>query len=79
MDHSEEMHLVRKCLRESFRTASDIFVDTTTRECEVTISVDEYQGELPGYLVAGDVVLSMVDFCDTFPFKYVFSYALRPS
>ncbi len=69
-----EIKQVEGCLKNLFETASDIFVDTQTKECEVKISVDDYQGEIDHTLIENKIRLKMVDYCDTYPFKYVFSY-----
>lgn len=70
----QEENMVVKCLKNTFPSASDIFVDTTLKECEVKVSVDDYQGEIPGKISDNGIILEMVDFCDVFPYKYVFSY-----
>ena len=38
------------------------------------VSIDEYQGEFEGRLVSANIHYILVDYCDTYPFKYVFSY-----
>jgi len=68
---------VESTLRNFFQTASNIYVDPETQECEVTVSIDEYQGELDGHYIENGVHLKMVDFCDTYPYKYVFSFTLK--
>ncbi len=72
-----EIQQVEKSLRDTFQTASNIYVDTHTRECEVFISVDEYQGEISHVILTNGVILRMVDYCDTYPFKYVFNYKVK--
>jgi hypothetical protein len=72
-----EIERVEKSLKEAFQSASNIFVDPHTQECEVFISVDEYQGELNGTILTNGVSLKMVDYCDTYPFKYIFNYSLK--
>ena len=57
-------------------TANDIFVDPDQHECEVKVSVDEFEGEITRHLYGHGVKLNMVDFSDTYPFKYVFSYRI---
>jgi hypothetical protein len=69
-----EKQSVEAGLRLLFNSASDIFIDTEIKECEVKISVDEYQGELREMLFENGMQFSMVDYCDIYPFKYVFSY-----
>lgn len=69
-----EIKQVEGCLKNLFESATDIFVDTQSKECEVKISVDDYLGEFDNTLIDNKVKLKMVDFCDTYPFKYVFSY-----
>ncbi|MBN2174931.1 MAG: hypothetical protein JW731_12425 [Bacteroidales bacterium] len=68
---------VVKTLKTVFQTASNIYVDPEARECEVTISIDEYQGELKDFFVENGVQLKMIDYCDVYPFKYVFSFNLK--
>ncbi|MCF8302600.1 MAG: hypothetical protein K9I94_04920 [Bacteroidales bacterium] len=72
MEH--EKLQVRQSLINLFESASDIFVDPATKECEVKVSVDEYQGEISGLLYDNNVKLEMIDYWDTYPYKYVFSY-----
>ncbi|MCF8228963.1 MAG: hypothetical protein K9G58_02255 [Bacteroidales bacterium] len=69
-----EKKQVETCLKRVFQTASDVFIDPGTKECEVKVSIDEYQGEIEHQIIENKVKLKMVDFCDTYPFKYVFSY-----
>lgn len=69
-----EREKVEAGLRNLFTSASDIFIDTDFKECEVKISVDEFQGELRGKLFENGLQFNMVDYCDIYPFKYVFSY-----
>jgi hypothetical protein len=69
----EKRH-IEGSLKKLFETASDIFIDTMSKECEVKISVDEFQGEIPGRLYENGVQFNMIDYCDIYPFKYVFSY-----
>ena len=71
-----ELSKVKDILKHSFKSASNIYIDTNTKECEVTLTGDDYHGELDGYLVGNGVSLKMVDYCDVYPFKYVFSYKL---
>ncbi len=71
-----EVSRVKNCLRGIFTSASDIYVDPDIKECEVKVSGDEYQGEIFERLVGDNVYLEMVDFCDTYPYKYVFSYKI---
>lgn len=69
-----EINQVKGCLKGIFQSASDIFVDPQTKECEVKISIDDYQGEINHHLIENNIKLLMVDYCDVYPFKYVFSY-----
>ena len=69
-----EVKKVESCLRKIFLSASDIYVDPMTKECEVKVSVDEYEGEIDHHIIEDKIKLKMVDFNDTFPYKYVFSY-----
>lgn len=64
-------------LKQAFPSATGIYVDTDTRECEVTISVDDFQGENIGYIVENKITFRMIDYVDVFPFKYVFSYRIN--
>ncbi len=70
----QEIGLVTNGLRSLFNSATDIFVDPLNKECEVKVSIDEYQGEFEGRLVSANIHYILVDYCDTYPFKYVFSY-----
>lgn len=72
-----EVTKVTDSLRKIFETASDIYVDTKTKECEAKISVDEFQGEITGKLFESGVQFIMVDYWDTLPFKYVFQYRMN--
>jgi hypothetical protein len=69
-----ELFNVINILRLSFKSASNIYIDPNTKVCEVTLEVDDYHGELEGYLVGNGVSLKMIDYSDIYPFKYVFSY-----
>lgn len=69
-----ELTDVANILKFSFKSASNIYIDQDTKECEVTLDVDDYHGELDGYLVGNGVALKMIDYSDVYPFKYVFSY-----
>jgi hypothetical protein len=71
---STEENNVRYSLKKLFNSASDIFVDSDTKVCEVKISVDEFQGELREVLIDSGIRFQMVDFWDNYPFKYVFQY-----
>ena len=71
---NSEVTKVTDSLRKLFETASDIYVDTKTKECEARISVDEFRGEITDRLFEGGVQFLMVDYWDTYPFKYVFEY-----
>jgi hypothetical protein len=72
-----EVNKVEESLRKSFISASNIYVDTNAKACEVTISIDEYQGEIQGKLFENGVSLEMIDYCDVYPYKYVFEYKLK--
>lgn len=74
---SAEVIKVSESLRRLFTTASDIFVDPRTKECEVKISVDEFQGEIREKLFENGIHFQMVDFWDNYPFKYVFQYQAK--
>ena len=67
---------VEKSLRRLFNTASDIYVDTTVKECEVKVGVDEFHGRIDRELFEENIRLVMVDYSDVFPYKYVFEYRL---
>ena len=69
-----EIPQVEKCLRQAFSSANDIFIDPLSKECETKISVDEYEGEFDHYIIRNKVRLKLIDYNDTYPFKYVFSY-----
>jgi hypothetical protein len=72
-----EINKVEETLRKSFESASNIYVNPITKECEVTISIDDYQGELSSKMYENGVCLEMVDYCDVYPFKYVFKYTVK--
>ncbi len=74
-----EKSKVASSLKRLFESASDIYVDTLNKECEAKISVDEFQGEISERLFEGGVQFMMVDYWDTFPFKYVFQYRTKSS
>jgi hypothetical protein len=69
-----EIAVVETGLKKLFQSASDIFIDPHLKECEVKVSVDEFQGEITGRIFENGVQYNMVDYCDIYPFKYVFSY-----
>jgi hypothetical protein len=71
---NSDLFKIEKILKLTFKSASNIYIDAETQECEVTLSVDDYHGELDGYLVGDGVSLKMVDYCDVYPYKYVFSF-----
>lgn len=75
----QEIQQVSRGLSGLFTSASDIFIDTDLKECEVKVSVDDFRGEIDERLVDSHVHYFMVDYCDTFPYKYVFSYKLKKS
>jgi len=70
---------VYKCIRGTFTSASDIFIDTNAQECEVKVSVDEFEGEINRKIMGNGVKLLMVDYSDVYPYKYVFSYSMLRS
>ncbi|MBU2650173.1 MAG: hypothetical protein KKA81_04500 [Bacteroidetes bacterium] len=72
----DEAQQVIRCLQAAFASASDIYVDTELKECEAKVSVDDFRGEISGKFSEMGITLEMVDFCDTFPYKYVFSYSV---
>jgi hypothetical protein len=74
-----EIKQVEQSLRRAFATATDIYIDPVSKECEVTVSIDDFQGELLGHLFENGVSLKMVDYCDVYPFKYVFNYFVKES
>ena len=71
-----ETYFIERSLKKFFSSGYNIFVDTESKECEVYISVDDYQGELEPLLCENGVKFNMVDLCDNYPFKYVFQYQL---
>ena len=72
-----EIVQVEKSLKKSFGSASNIYVDPVLKECEVTISIDDFQGEIEERLFENGVFLTMVDYCDIYPYKYVFNYSMK--
>ncbi len=74
---SAEEIKVTQSLKKLFASASDIFVDPSTKECEVKISVDDFQGEIREKLIEDGIHFRMVDFWDNYPFKYIFEYQAR--
>jgi hypothetical protein len=70
-----EVIRVTDSLKKLFLTASDIYVDTENKECEAKISVDEFRGEITERLYESGFQFLMVDYWDTYPFKYVFQYS----
>ncbi|MBN1340432.1 MAG: hypothetical protein JXA03_13975 [Bacteroidales bacterium] len=75
---NDEVNIVKINLRQAFVSASDIYVDIMNKVCEVTVSVDDFQGESIGYIVTDSITFTMIDYVDNYPFKYVFSYRLKP-
>ncbi|NCA86485.1 MAG: hypothetical protein EOM83_13090 [Clostridia bacterium] len=71
---NSETDQVTGALRKVFTSASDIYVDTETKECEAKISVDEFRGDITERLFADGVQFKVIDFWDTYPFKYVLQY-----
>jgi hypothetical protein len=76
---STEVKQVEQSLRKAFATATDIYIDPVSKECEVTVSIDDFQGEIMEHLFENGVSLKMVDYCDAYPFKYVFNYSVKNS
>jgi hypothetical protein len=72
-----EVLIVKNSLKKRFNSASNIYVDTDYKECEVTVSIDEYQGELYGYIIESGIKLQMIDYSDVYPYKYVFNYVVK--
>ena len=72
-----EISQVDKSLRDCFESASNIYVDPANNECEVTVSIDDFQGEIDERLFENGVFLSMIDYCDVYPYKYVFNYTIK--
>ncbi len=73
----EEQQKVINALRKVFTSASDIYVDTQLKECEVRVDIAEFIGEISHVIHEGDISLRMEDYNDILPFKYVFSYRCR--
>lgn len=69
-----EKPTVTKSLKTLFPSAYNIFVDDETKYCEVSVSIDDYQGIITNELIENGISFQMVDYWDVFPFKYVFSY-----
>lgn len=74
-----EENRVLGCIHGTFTSASDIFVDTNAQECEVKVSVDEFEGEINRKIMGNGVKLLMVNYSDVYPYKYVFSYSMMRS
>ncbi len=72
----QEQVKIKKSLKKLFPSASQIFVDTSLKECSVLITIDDYHGQIEGYLFQDEILYQMVDYNDIVPFKYVFSYQL---
>jgi hypothetical protein len=69
-----EIEIVTNSLKSLFSSASDIYVDVKSRECELKVSVDDFRGEISGRLFENGISFEMVDFWDNFPYKYIFQY-----
>jgi len=69
-----EKLVVSNSLKKLFPSAYDIYVDEKTNYCEVSVSVDDYQGIITDKLTENGISFEMVDYWDNYPFKYVFSY-----
>jgi hypothetical protein len=69
-----EIQLVTQCLKNLFASASDIFVDPKTKECEVKISVEDFRGDITEQLFDSGYGFRMIDYWDNLPFKYIFEY-----
>ena len=74
---NSEISKVKALLKNSFQSASNIYVDTFNKECEVSVSIDEYQGVINDFIVDSNVRLQMIDYSDIYPFKYVFYYKIK--
>lgn len=74
---NSEISKVKLSLKNSFQSASNIYVDSVNKECEVTVSMDDYQGAINGFIVNDDVKLKMIDYSDIYPFKYIFYYLIK--
>jgi len=70
----DEQRYVLAGLKALFPSASDLYVDINHKECEIKVSVDEFQGEIRESLIGNYIRFTMVDYCDTYPYKYVFAY-----
>ncbi len=51
----KEITKVKECLQSTFKSASDIFIDPSSGECEVKVSVDEFGGEISRRLFSNGV------------------------
>jgi hypothetical protein len=69
-----EIEIVTNALKNLFSSASDIYVDTAYRECELKVSAEDFQGEISSCLFENEIRFEMVDFWDNYPYKYVFGY-----
>lgn len=69
-----EIELVTDSLKNLFSSASDIYIDTENRECELKVSADDYEGEITQRIFENGIRFEMVDFWDNLPYKYIFQY-----
>jgi len=69
-----EIQLVTQALKNLFSSASDIFVDPNTKECEVKISVEDFRGDITEQLFDSGFGFKVIDYWDNLPFKYIFEY-----
>jgi hypothetical protein len=69
-----EIQLVTQALKNLFSSASDIFVDPNTKECEVKISVEDFRGDISEQLFDSGFGFKVIDYWDNLPFKYIFEY-----
>lgn len=73
MDKTEK-DKVTGSLKKMFPSAYNIFVDEKVKYCEISISVDDFQGTIGQKFTKNGIQFEMIDYWDNYPFKYVFSY-----
>lgn len=73
MDKTEK-DKVTGSLKKMFPSAYNIFVDEKVKYCEISISVDDFQGTIGHKFTENGIQFEMIDYWDNYPFKYVFSY-----
>jgi len=69
-----EKENVTQSLKKMFPSAYNVFVDENVKYCEISISVDDFQGTISQKLTENGIQFEMIDYWDSYPFKYVFSY-----